>query len=59
MRETKKQRKKRVGMNEATQNALKKGYRPPIYSEVIQPNGLVAFRKTAVGVPYVNPMNFN
>lgn len=59
MKETKKQRKKRVGMNAAAQDAQKKGYRPPRYSEVIQPNGLVAFRKTAVGVPFVNPTNFS
>jgi hypothetical protein len=58
MKETKKAKKKRVGMNAATQSAFKKGYRPPSYREVIQPNGLAALRKNAVGVPYVNPMNF-
>ncbi|HAU25859.1 MAG TPA: hypothetical protein DCW49_00565 [Alteromonas australica] len=59
MKETKRQRKKRVGMNAATQSAFKKGYRPPSYREFIQPNGLAAFKKTTLGVPFVNPTNFS
>ena len=46
-------------MNAAAQTAFERGYRPHTYKEVVQPNGLVAFRRTSVAVPYVNPMNFS
>ena len=58
MKETKKQRKLRKGMNAATRSAYEEGYRPPKFMNVNPPNMPANFVKVDKGVPYVNPSNF-
>lgn len=59
MKETKRQRKLRVGMNYATRLAFRKGFKPPEFYDIgalpLQPSHFVKIDK---GVPYVNPKNF-
>lgn len=58
MKETKRQRKLRKGMNSATLEAYTKGHKPPVYKNITPPNQPEVFAKVGKGVPYVNPKKF-
>jgi hypothetical protein len=62
LRETKKQRKARVGMNAITKMHFKKGFAPPQFAgkEGFMEAGklIPAFAMIRHGTPYVNPLNF-
>lgn len=58
MKETKRQRKLRKGMNAATLEAYTKGHKPPAYKNIAGPNQLETFVKVQKGIPFVNPANF-
>lgn len=58
MKETKKQRRMRKGMNAAAFGAYAKGHKTPVYKNIAPPNQLEVFVKVQKGVPFVNPANF-
>jgi hypothetical protein len=58
MKETKKQRKLRKGMNSAAAHEFNKGHSAPIYANISKPNQPELFAKVKKVVPYVNPNNF-
>jgi hypothetical protein len=61
-KETKKQRKVRVGMNAITKINFKVGFAPPRFAgkDGFMKDGklMPAFSKIIHGTPYVNPLNF-
>lgn len=58
MKETKKQRKLRQGMNYATLKAFGAGHKPPVYKNIAGFGEPSLFVKVKHGVPHVNPVNF-
>ncbi len=59
MKLTKKQIKKKKGMNAATKKAFKSGFKNPVYRNLAPAGMLENFVKVQKGTPYVNAENFN
>lgn len=58
MKTTKKMRKQANGMNAATEEHFKEGFKAPVLKDIAFPGNMPNFVKVRKGTPYVNIANF-